>query len=137
MGEYAFLICTSAQDTRCGCRCALGAVEYHSSPFDAGGAIPFAHGAIRVTSDPGSTRMGLILTWCGAIAACWQLQKSPHESPRRGVLAYDPTTASTHYLRFQKLKWYHGAAGRVSLSTLARNTPSCTPYRAILARFTN
>ena len=81
--------------------------------------------------------MGLILTWCGAIAACWQLQKSPHESPPRGVLAYDPTTASTHYLGFQNGKWYHGTSGRVSLSTLARNTPSCTPYRAILARFPN
>ena len=82
--------------------------------------------------------MGLILTWCGAIAACWQLQKSPHESPRRGVLAYDPTTASTHYLGFQNGKWYHVAAGRVSLSTLARITPREVHSIAILlARFTN
>ena len=65
--------------------------------------------------------MGLILTWCGAIAAC----------------AYDPTTASTHYLGFQNGKWYHGAAGRVSLSTLARITPREVHSIAILAHFTN
>ena len=77
--------------------------------------------------------MGLILPWCGAIAACWQLQKSPHESPPRGVLAYDPTTASTHYLGFQKFQRYHGAAGRVSLSTLARITPREVHSIVILA----
>ena len=34
--------------------------------------------------------MGLILTWCGAIAACWQLQKSPHESPPEGGASIRP-----------------------------------------------
>ena len=34
--------------------------------------------------------MGLILTWCGAIAACWQLQKSPHESPLEGGASIRP-----------------------------------------------
>ena len=90
MGEYAFLICTSARDSRCGCRCALGAAEYHSSPFDALVAIPFAHGTFRVMRASGATRMGLILPWCGAIAACWQLQKSPHESPPEGGASIRP-----------------------------------------------
>ena len=80
--------------------------------------------------------MGRILPWCGAIAACWQLQKSPHESPLEGVLAYDPTTASTHYLGFQNSKWYHATSGRVSLSTLARIMPREEHSIAILARFT-
>ena len=34
--------------------------------------------------------MGLILTWCGAIAACWQLQKSPCESPPEGGASIRP-----------------------------------------------
>ena len=34
--------------------------------------------------------MGLILPWCGAIAACWQLQKSPHESPPEGGASIRP-----------------------------------------------
>ena len=103
--EYAFLMCTSAQDSCCGCRCALGAVEYHSSPFDALGAIPFAHGTIRVMRAPGATRMGRILPWCGAIAACWQLQKSPHESPPEGGASIRPhprPQASTHYTCFTR-----------------------------------
>ena len=79
-----------------------------------------------------------ILTWCMTTAAYWQLQKSPRESPRRrGVLAYDRTTATTHFLGFQKREWYHGAADRVSLSTLARITPREVHSIAILARFTN
>ena len=86
--------------------------------------------------------MGLILTWCGAIAACWQLrvQKWPFRltrAPQRGVLAYDPTTASTHYLGFQNGKWYHGTSGRVSLSTLAPGRHNQNMNSAILARFTS
>ena len=34
--------------------------------------------------------MGLILTWCGAIAACWQLQKPPLESPPEGGASIRP-----------------------------------------------
>ena len=58
-------------------------------------------------------------------------------APRRGVLAYDRTTATTHFLGFQKWEWYHGAAGRVISSTLARITPREVHSSAILARFTN
>ena len=82
--------------------------------------------------------MAPLLTWCGAIAACWQLQKWPRESPPEGgdsMRPHDHTT--THFLGFQKREWYHGAADRVSLSTLARITPREVHSIAILARFTN
>ena len=85
--------------------------------------------------------MGLILPWCGAIAACWQLQKSPHESLPEGGASirphYDPTTAITHYLGIQNGKWYHGTVGRVTLSTLARITPREVHSIAIFAHFPN
>ena len=58
-------------------------------------------------------------------------------APRSGVLAYDPTTANTNFLRFQNGKWYHWAAGPVILSTLARSVPREVHSIAILARFTN
>ena len=43
------------------------------------------------------------------------------------VLAYDHTTANTHSLGFQKWEWYHEAAVRVMLSTLARIPPRELP----------
>ena len=84
--------------------------------------------------------MAPLLTWCGAIAAYRQLQKSPRESPPEGgasIGPHDATTTNTHFLGFQKRKWYHGAAGRLILSTLARITPREVHSMAILARFTN
>ena len=124
MGEYAFLICTSARDSRCGCRCALGAAEYHSSPFDAIVAIPFAHGTFRVMRASGATRMGLILPWCGVIAACWQLQKSPRESPPEGgasIRPHDHKHPLSWVPKRQVVSW---DSGRVSLST-----PACNSHR--------
>ena len=34
--------------------------------------------------------MAPLLTWCGAIAAYWQLQKSPRESPPEGGASIRP-----------------------------------------------
>ena len=34
--------------------------------------------------------MGLILPWCSAISAYWQLQKSPRESPPEGGASIRP-----------------------------------------------
>ena len=90
MAENAFLDCTSPRDSGCGCRCALGGAEYHSLPFDAPGAIPFAcrtAWVIRVQKQRGCPPL---LTWCGAIAAYWQLQTSPRDSPPEGGASIRP-----------------------------------------------
>ena len=64
--------------------------ERHSLPFDATGAIPFACGTVWVIRVQKQRGCPPLLTWCGAIAACWQLQKSPRESPPEGGASIRP-----------------------------------------------
>ena len=52
--------------------------------------------------------MGLLLPWCGAIAACWQLQKSPHESPPEGgasVICADRKHPLSWVPKWQVVSW--------------------------------
>ena len=46
--------------------------------------------------------MAPLLTWCGAIAACWQLQKSPRESPHNYILFWGQVPGKFLHLALQQ-----------------------------------
>ena len=77
--------------------------------------------ALRYIVMPIVTPQRLIMSYSTSI-----YRVRPHNRPGTGA-PFDHMTASTHFLRFQKFKWYHGAADPVISSTLARNTPRNVP----------